>query len=187
MRNYSSKHEVRWVLNSSTEKYRSPYLRVFDDALTLPGNNQIIFTRIELKDFVAVVPILKRKIVMVEVYRYPANGWSLEVPCGHIDDSELAKKCALRELREETGYLAREIKNLGWYRPQTRSNQKSYIFLAEKLVRDRPNCDETEQIRVRILETKKVYEKLESGKITHAPTIIALYKLGTHRSLSYIA
>jgi ADP-ribose pyrophosphatase len=184
MRNYP-KHQVKWVLNSSIEKYRSPYLKVFDDALTLPGNKQIIFTRIELKDFVAVVPILKRKIVMVEVYRYPITGWSLEVPCGHIDENESAKKCALRELHEETGYLARKIKNLGWYRPQTRSNQKSYIFLAEKLVKDKPNYDETEQIRVRILETEKVYEKLESGRITHAPTIIALYKLAIHGPLSY--
>jgi len=185
MVNHSSKYSVKWVLNSSIEQYRSPYVKVFDDALTLPGNKQIVFTRIELEDFVAVVPILEGKIVMVKVYRYPFNEWSLEVPCGHIGDNESAKKCALRELQEETGYIARKITSLGWYHPQTRSTQKSHIFLAEKLAKDKPNHDKTEQIRIRILATKKVYEELESGRITHAPTIIALYKLMTHRPLSY--
>jgi len=181
MVSHSSKHSVKWVLNSSIEQYRSPYVKVFDDALALPGNKQIIFTRIELKDFVAVVPILKSKIVMVEVYRYPINEWSLEVPCGHINDNEPTEKCALRELQEETGYLARKITNLGWYYPQTRSTQKSYIFLAENLVKDKPNPDKTEQIRIRIFATKKAYTKLESGRITHAPTIIALYKFMKYR------
>jgi ADP-ribose pyrophosphatase len=185
MVNHPSKHSVKWILNSSKEQHRSPYVKVFDDTLTLPSNKQITFTRIELQDFVAVVPILKEKIVMVEVYRYPLNEWSLEVPSGHIGDNEPAKNCAKRELQEETGYLARKITRLGWYHPQTRSTQKSYMFLAENLVKDKPNPERTEQIKVQILRTKKVYEELASGRITHAPTIIALYKLTMCRRLSY--
>lgn len=176
-----SKRPVKWVLKSSREQYRSPYVKVFDDIITLPYGKQIVFTRMELKDFVAVIPILKQKIVMVEVYRYPINKWSLEVPAGYMDDNEPPEKCAVRELREETGYIARKTTSLGWYYPYTRSTQKSYIFLAKKLAKNKPNREETEQIRIRNLATKTVYTRLRSGKITHAPTIIALHKFLTHQ------
>lgn len=181
MMNEILNRSAKWALKSSKEQYHSPYVKVFDDVLTLPSRKRIVFTRIELKDFVAVIPVLKRKIVMVKVHRYPFNQWSLEVPCGNINENEPVEKCALRELREETGYIARKITSLGWYYPHTRSTQKSYIFLAEKFIKDKPKHDETEQIKTHILPVKTVYKRLESGKITHAPTIIALYKLMTHR------
>lgn len=179
--NEISSHSAKRALESSKEVYHSPYVKVFDDVLALPSSKRIVFTRIELNDFVAVVPVLEREIVMVKVHRYPFNQWSLEVPCGNIDENEPVEKCALRELREETGYVAKKITNLGWYYPHTRGTQKSYIFLAEKLIKDKPEHDETEQIVTHILPVETAYKRLESGEISHAPTIIALYKLMTHR------
>ena len=61
--------------------------------------------------------------------------------------------------------------------------QRFVHFLAENLVKDKPDHDKTEQIRVRVLATKQLYEQLKSGRITHALTIIALHKFMTYRPL----
>jgi len=169
-------HPVKWKLKSSKESYHSSHVAVFDETLIVPDRSEISFTRINLKDFVSVVPVLKNNIVMLEVYRYPLDKWSLEVPSGHIDENETPENCALRELREEAGYLARKLSSLGWYHPLTRSTQKAYIFLAEQLVNAQPSHESTEQITIRFFPAKKVYEELIVGKISHAPTIIGLYK-----------
>lgn len=173
----SGNAKVNWKLKSSRESYHSSYVAVFDETLILPDRSEISFTRIDLKDFVSIVPVLNDNIVMLEVYRYPLDEWSLEVPSGHVDENETPENCALRELREEAGYVAGKLSSLGWYHPSTRSTQKAYIFLAEQLVHAQPSREKTEQIVIRFFPAKKVYEELVVGKISHAPTIIGLYKL----------
>ncbi|KAK7503402.1 hypothetical protein BaRGS_00005323 [Batillaria attramentaria] len=60
-------------------------------------------------DAVAVIPILKRMlkcdcVILIKQYRPPLNGYTLEFPAGLIDKDEDPLECAVRELKEETGY-----------------------------------------------------------------------------------
>jgi 8-oxo-dGTP pyrophosphatase MutT (NUDIX family) len=45
-------------------------------------------------------------------FRPPIDQVVIEVPAGLIDEGESAEECALRELREETGYVGRLVE--GW-------------------------------------------------------------------------
>lgn len=62
-------------------------------------------------DAAVIVPILRSKLsrtvetILVEQYRPPIDQFTLEFPAGLIDDGEDAATSALRELKEETGYV----------------------------------------------------------------------------------
>ncbi len=48
-----------------------------------------------------------KDILLVKQYRYPIGGEVIELPAGKLDPNEDPQQCAERELREETGYVAK--------------------------------------------------------------------------------
>lgn len=61
---------------------------------------------------VAIIPILRPSgnILLVSQFRPPAKGRVLEFPAGLVDREEEVERTALRELKEETGYIGKIIK-----------------------------------------------------------------------------
>ena len=162
-----------WKAVSSKPCYASPYFRVFEEKVILPSGEQILFSRLDMLDFVTVLPIASKKIVMIRNFRYPANRWFLELPSGNIEKGETPMQCAERELLEETGYRA-TLSYRTWYYPVDRSLQKAHIFLARALSKGCPDRDKTENQQVVTISAQEVMKKLDQGKLRHAPTIVAL-------------
>ena len=162
-----------WKVTSSKLHYHSPFLRVFEDELTLPNGEQTLFSRLDMPDFVTVLPLTSTKVVMIRNYRYPANQWFLELPSGIIEKEETPEQCAKRELREETGYHAK-LSYVTWYYPSSRSRRKAHIFLANSLLSGSPDRDRTEQQQVVTIPAQQILNKMDQGKLRHAPTIVAL-------------
>lgn len=71
-------------------------------------------------DAVMIVPLLKRygeengtfDTILVEQFRPPVGQTTVEFPAGLIDKDETPEQAALRELREETGYVGEACKTL---------------------------------------------------------------------------
>lgn len=166
----------KWKLIDTNVLCRSDFVSVFDDIVILPSGQQITYTRVDLRDFVSVLPFTGDKVVMIEILRYPRNCLSLEIPSGHIEDGETPEKGAFRELEEETGYRAGQIVSLGCFHPLSRSTQQAHLFLAKELKKGSQKLEKTEQIKVKLVPINKIKKILTDGKITHAPTLLALQK-----------
>ncbi len=86
-------------------------------------------------DAVVLLPILDSgDIIFVKQYRATVNNWVLELPAGRVDDGEDPQDAAIRELEEETGYRASDLKLLARvYVSPGYSDERQWIFLARNL------------------------------------------------------
>ena len=167
---------VEWRVVGMKVLCKSKFISVFSDRVVLHSGGEIDFVRVEMKDYVTVLPVFQGKILMIEIFRYPTNCFSLELPSGHVEDGESPENSAFRELEEETGFRAGSIESLGFFYPLSRSTQKAYLFLAGDLEVGKQKLDDMEQIKVRFYEVEDVRNMLMDGKITHSPTLVALQK-----------
>lgn len=97
---------------------------------------------------VVVVPVTRdeKTIVIVQPRVFTRLGITIEVPAGYIDEGEIPIDAAIRELKEETGYVAKELIPLkSYYQDQGISSAYNHAFLAlgcEKKYEQRLDRDE---------------------------------------------
>jgi len=124
----------------------------------------------------AVVPFVDdHHIVMVKQYRYAIGQETLEIPAGKLDPGETAEICARRELLEETGYEATDIRRIFEYYPAIGySDEAIEIYEARRLTKMTNAVDENEISRVEVLSMDEVREQIAKEKIRDGKTILAL-------------
>lgn len=114
-------------------------------------------------------------VLMIQEPRTPINKIILSLPAGMIESGENPENGAIRELEEETGYRANNVKLLRYEYPSIGySNERTLIFLAQDLIKTHRNLDETEDIRVVKVNIKELKKMLDDNEILDASTTIAL-------------
>lgn len=132
---------------------------------------------IEHNGAVCMVPITDDgKVILVEQFRYAMGEVVLEVPAGKIDKGETDPvKAAARELQEETGYTAGDVRFLGVVNTSVAySKEKIYVYGMTDLVRGEADPDEDEAIDIRVMDFDEAYKMAVSGKLIDVKTIAAL-------------
>lgn len=114
----------------------------------------------------------KGNVILVKQNRYP-RGNVLEIPAGTFEKGENPKKCAFRELQEETGYKAKKMSLLLRYYPSVGYNtEEIHCFLASGLSKPgNLNLDDDEIISVVKIPLKKLIKMILAGKIIDSKTI----------------
>lgn len=136
------------------------------------------FFLIDTPDWVNVVAITERdELVLVRQFRHGSERISLEVPGGLIDpqDDDPAA-AALRELREETGYTARDLEPLGVMQPNPALfTNRCHVYLATGCtLAGGLEQDPGEDLEVVVLPLTEVPALVRSGAIDHALVLAAL-------------
>lgn len=143
------------------------------------------FYIIDSPDWVNIVPLTSRnEIVMIEQYRPGTRSTILELPGGLVDEGEVAKTAAVRELTEETGYTSEKWVRIGMSHPNPaiQSNTIHY-FLALDCERTMgPSFDPNESILTRLVPESHFEGLIADGQITHALIVAAFQYYRSYRS-----
>ena len=152
------------------------FLEVRRDNVRLPDGTAATREFIAHSGAVAVVPLLDDgRVVLVRQFRYPVGKTLLELPAGKLDAGETTLACAQRELREETGYTAREwalaceIHNAAAY-----SSESIWIYFARGLVAGPQDLDTGEFVEVVTLRPDELDALAAHGDLPDVKTLIGL-------------
>jgi len=141
-----------------------------------PADVEREFVVIEAPDWVNVVALTDElDVVLIRQFRHGVGCVTLEIPGGVVDEGEEPAECALRELREETGYSAGRAEGVGvvWPNPAIQDNS-CHVFLARGARRvGVPRPDPLERIEVVTTPLARIPALIREGKIRHALVIAA--------------
>jgi len=181
MKNYftADDEKLKWKTGESKTLLKTVVCDVTSSHNTSSTGVEGDYIIMNAPDWVIVIPELNGKFLMVKQWRHGSECLSVEFPGGVIDAGEDPEVAAIRELKEETGYEAGKITELGSVNPNPALfNNHTHIFLAEDLhkVADQ-ELDNDEFINFMELSVAEVIEGMGTPQFPHAimGTAVALY------------
>ena len=128
-----------------------------------------------------VVPILDNgEVLLIAQPRvFTELGAQLDFPAGYLDSNEDHKTAALRELEEETGYRASEIKEVAYYyQDEGIGDARNKVYIARGLKKvSEGNLDEDEYLETLTVKVEDIKELIDLGYLASAGARIAYCEL----------
>ena len=152
------------------------FLEVRRDDVLLPDGSHATREFVQHPGAVAVIPVLDDgRVVLVRQYRYPLAKVLLEWPAGKLENGEAQLACAVRELREETGYAAREWAYAGEiHNAAAYSSESIWLWFARGLKAGPARPDAGEFVET-VVQSIHQLEALElRGELLDVKTLIGL-------------
>ncbi|MFM6985936.1 MAG: NUDIX domain-containing protein [Hydrogenophaga sp.] len=159
---------------SRTGLLRGHFLHVVRDTVRLPAGGQATREYVLHPGAVMVIGLLgDGQVVLERQYRHPMGQVMLEFPAGKRDPGESSRACAERELREETGYRAREWAFAGRLAPTVAySDEIIDLWFARGLVPGERQLDEGECLDVISVSPQAVLDACRSGAIVDGKSLV---------------
>ena len=173
-----------WTITNSTKVYEDPWIRLDHDKVIRPDGLAGTYSTVILKAGVTVIALDDRDNVhLTSEFHYAVGRVTLEGVSGGIEPGEQPLETAERELVEELGIVAGRWSSLGTCDPFTAAIRSPVdLFLAEQLTFTAVRPEGTELIERGSLTLGDAIEHVLDGRITHAPTCIALLKIWHRRA-----
>jgi len=168
-----------WTVLSTRSALRDRWIDVTADAVRdARGNLPDPFYTFAYPDWVQVVALTEDdRIVLVRQYRHGARARTLELPAGAMDPADASPlDTAARELREETGFVASELRLAASLHPNTATHRnRCHTVLALGARRMADTAHEAgEDIVVDTPPLAEVLAGLPSGLLPQAMHVSAL-------------
>jgi len=156
--------------------YRGKIVNVRVDSVALPDGRTATREVVEHPGGVAVVAVTDAgEVFTVRQYRYPFGEVTREIPAGKLEPGEDPLACALRELREETGYVCGRMEPLGViYASPGVYTEKLHLYLALDLTFVGQKLDDGEFLHVESTPLQELVSQAASNEIKDAKTIIGI-------------
>lgn len=168
---------------SQDYKYRGRIINLRVDDIRLPNGNPAKREVVEHPGGVCVAALTDdMEVLMVRQFRYPYQEVVLEVPAGKREKGEDPLICGKRELREETGAVARTYTFMGELYPSPGyCGEVIYLYLATGLTFEAMDLDDDEFLEPERIPLSRLVEMTLSGEIKDAKTQALILKIETLR------
>ncbi|HTW84094.1 MAG TPA: NUDIX hydrolase [Candidatus Sulfotelmatobacter sp.] len=124
-------------------------------------------------------------MLLVKQYRHPVGRETWEAVAGGMDPGESPVDAARRELREETGYVARDVRHLfSGYSAPGFCTELLHFCRAEGYEIGATDPDPDEQIEVGIFPVDELWSKIQRGELQDCKTQVAVLWALTARNAS---
>jgi len=163
------------VLTHATA-YETPWRRLVIDRLD-DGRD---YSYLKTPRAVWVVPVTDDGDTMfVRQYRHPVRAHPLEMPAGSIEPDEPPAAAAVRELREEVGGVARDLRRVGgFYSSSAHVSLQGIVFLASGVVFKSPTQAAAEGIELVRMPFRRAVELAQGGELCEAQSALAVILAG---------
>ncbi len=168
-----------WTTKSQKDIYDNPWINVTEYQVIHPGGKDGIYGVVHFKTLATgIIPLDEdNNTWIVGQYRYTLDRYSWEIPEGggklDVDPLESAK----RELKEETGIIAKnwtEILQMDLSNSVT--DEIGYAYIARDLEFTEPEPDEDEDLEIRKLPFSELFDMAMKGEITDGLALNAIFK-----------
>ncbi|MBV8567580.1 MAG: NUDIX hydrolase [Methylobacteriaceae bacterium] len=148
-----------------------PYVLVMREAVEFPDGRLGLYNRLHVPASVVVMPMLNGDIVLINRYRHGTRAWHYEFPRGIIEEGEDLEACVRRELAEEIGASALDVRRLGGLHASSGiTNEYSDIVAARIAGFGRPDAHEA-IMRIDAVAPGEFRRMIGAGEITDGQTL----------------
>lgn len=176
-----------WTTVSSEEKYNNPWIKVTEYQVLNPAGGKGIYGKVHFKNkAIGIVPLDEHgNTWLVGQYRYPLSEWSWEIPEGGGPVEQTILQSAQRELKEETGLIAKKWTQIQrTHLSNSVSDEEGFIFLAEELEQGEAEVEDTEaDMKVMKLPFSEALNMVLTGKITDSLSVMGILKVARLKKL----
>ena len=170
--------------------FQSKWYNLRQDRLRTQDGHEFTYTIVDHPGAVWVVPVTPDgQVVLVWQYRYVVDEFCVEVPAGGLSPGLTPEQVAHRELLEEVGGTAAELRHVGqFYTSNGISNEVAYIYFATGVELGNTQREPTELMELRLVPPEEALRMAREGEITDGPSALALLwcerllRLEPHRS-----
>ncbi len=171
--------KFRETEKSSELIFDGKVLHLYRDEIRLPDGRGSVREYCRHMGAVCVVPVTDEgEIICVRQYRYAIGRITLEIPAGKLDyKGEDPLSAAVRELREETGAVAKSITYMGkYFSSPAILDECIHMYLAEGLTFGDTDFDDDEFIETVRIPVNELVDMIMKGEVVDGKTQAAVMR-----------
>jgi ADP-ribose pyrophosphatase len=173
------KEKNSWTTLAVATRYETPWIKVSQHEVLNPSGTPAIYGVVSFKNkAIGVLPLDKdNNTWLVGQWRYPLGQYSWEIPEGGGPHDEDPLDSAKRELKEETGLVAKNYTELcRMHTSNSVSDELAIIYVARDLEQTESEPDETEDLQIRKVPFAEAERMVMDGEITDSLSMVAILK-----------
>lgn len=186
-KNQESRIKNPWTTLSSREVYANKWIAVSEHQVINPSGGEGIYGKVHFKNKAIGIIALDEhgNTWLVGQYRYTLNEYSWEIPEGGGQIGTPPLESAQRELKEETGIIAKSWQEImRFHTSNSVTDEEGFIFLAEDLTFGKNQLEDTEaDLVVKKLPFSNALQMVMNGEITDSMSVAGILKVARMKNL----
>lgn len=170
---------MQWKIHGERPIYENPWVNVWLVDVEQPDGHRWEHHVLKLRHLaVAAVVNEEKQVLMMWRHRFITDSWAWELPMGLIEPGETPAEAAAREVLEETGWRAGEVKPLIYAQPANGiTDSEHFVFRANAVEYVGPPTELNESDRVEWIPLSKLRGMIDRREIVSSGSLVGVLYL----------